>query len=149
MAYLELWSPALAALEPGADQLFDHGPVFRLVSLGALGPPLTRQPPVAEWLEAQTALWRRQLDGIIWLDAPDEVLLERVRTRSQRHELEHLPPADAKRFLERYRAAYRDLVERMSGGADTEGPAVVRFDTASLSPEDMCDRLKETGILGP
>ena len=144
-AYLELWPTALARQRPVTAQLFDHGPVFRLAVLGALGPPLTRRAPFVGWWNAQVDAWRSRLTAIVWLDAPDDVLMQRVRAREQRHELEHLTESAAHRFLADYREAYRDLLERMAGSG---GPQVIRFDTRQASPGTMCRELAEVGVFG-
>ncbi len=50
------------------------------------------------------------LDGVIWLDAPETILAERVRARPQRHRLKSVGLDEAIEFYREYRAAYQDIL---------------------------------------
>jgi hypothetical protein len=139
MAYLEGWRPL--ALGPRAcPTLFDHGPVFILVQLREFGPPLVATPAFEAWWSAARSAWARALDLVVWLDAPDDVLLPRIDTRAQRHAVKHKPMAMAGEFLASYRRGYEKLLAEMAAEGHFR---LIRFDTSRVPLEAITD-----GVLG-
>ena len=61
-------------------------------------------------LEAYAHAWRghwaHTLDLVVWLDAPDAVLMGRIRGRGKAHRAKGADDVAAAEFLRRYRAAY-------------------------------------------
>jgi hypothetical protein len=121
MSYLGTWLGSVRRL---ADEervvLMDQGPVFRLAFLSEFGAPaLTRRPAFRRWWEAACARWAERIDLVLWLDAPDALLLERVRRRSVPHPIQGLSDAEARAFLALYRRGFEEVVGRLqrAGGA--------------------------------
>ena len=140
MTYCRAWPRRLARPDtPRLVTVLDHGPVFRLARLRAFGPPVTREAAFCRWWERSIALWGGLLDAVIVLDAPDDVLVERIRTREERHRMKEQSSERTVRFLKRYRDTYREILEKL------EGPRVLRVDTSRESPEEIaaraCDEL--------
>lgn len=136
MAYLEAWWRSLVR-DPGARVLvFDHGPIFRLVHLSEFGPPFTRTRAFRHWWNSALARWASTVDDIVWLDAPDEVLLQRIQSRDGKHPVEAHSEREANAFLVRYRAAYERVVEGFVSASHTE---LLRFDTSGRSPDKIAD----------
>jgi thymidylate kinase len=118
--------------------VFDHGPIFRLVQLRELGPPLVASPAFAAWWHAERRAWERSLDLVVWLDAPDAVLLPRIGGRDQRHVVKQMPAATAVEFLTTYRRGYEKVLTEMS----TEGRFhLIRFDTSQMPPEAIAEEV--------
>jgi len=86
--------------------VFEHGPVYTLARLSAFhrGEPL--RGPVASYLGRVSERWAEALDVVIWLDAPIDVLMQRVRERAKRHRVKEWDNITMHHFLDRYRSAY-------------------------------------------
>ena len=140
MTYARAWHPAAAGLAAGGSHvLMDHGPVFRLAFLEEFGTGLTRTAAFQRWWRDTLSLWERGLDVVIRLDAPDPVLVERVRGREIGHAIKGRSTFDAEIFLARYRRAFDAVMERMG----PEGPAVLDFDSSLFGVEEIADRVVE------
>jgi adenylate kinase family enzyme len=150
LAYLSAWQGAVGQGDRGrADHgqgllLLDHGPVFRLASLAAFGPPMGSTPAFDRLWTGLARDWGRLLDVVVWLDAPDEVLLRRIAGRAQRHRIRGVGDIEAARFLARYRAAYRNTLDVVTSG----GARLVELDTAAGTPEQLTAELL-AAVLGP
>ncbi len=149
LAYLRAWAralPAAGATGPRELHVLDHGPVFRLVKLAEFDPQLRPGPALETWRASWIAFWRERLDLVIWLDAPDEILHERIQAREQDHELRGEDLAASRRLLAAYRAAYERVLGRL---AEDGGPRVVRLRTDDAAPDALAARVhQELGRLG-
>lgn len=139
MTYVRAWhAPALRLAAEGRHVLMDHGPVFRLAFLDEFGSPLTRSPAFQRWWEESFALWEGTLNLLICLNAPDDVLIQRVRGRNLGHALKSKTPPDARSFLGRYRAGFERVIDRFGAAAR---PGVLRIDTSRMSVEEVAARV--------
>jgi hypothetical protein len=138
LASYEAMVADLAAASPGLPILLDQGPVYsyvvstRTVLLGERRSRL--RPRLVRMLDA----FASHLGAVLWLDAPDEVLLERIRGRGQRHVVKAMGKDEALAFLGEYRAAYDALLERL---ARLHGVPVLRFDTAAEPAPEIARRV--------
>jgi thymidylate kinase len=114
--------------------VLDQGPIYALVRLGAEGAAFSRRPAFVAWRRQQVSLWAKHLRVVVWLDAPDDVLWERINGRDQGHGQKGKPPLEGKRFLRRYRHAFDELLTSLEGAG---GPPVVRIDTAASRPDEV------------
>jgi thymidylate kinase len=114
--------------------LIDQGPVYALARLGQADPPLAGTQPHGTWWMSTMDMWRNSLDAVIWLDAPNEVLWQRVNTRTQSHGIKNQSAALAMSFIERYRQAYETVFRSMEREG---GPTVLRYDTSRQIPEEI------------
>jgi deoxyadenosine/deoxycytidine kinase len=136
MGYLEGWPRRVSPGMASSAVVLDHGPIFQLVQLREFGPPLVAGPAFAGWWKAARRAWARALDLVVFLDAPDAVLLPRIAGRAQRHVVKHLPAATASEVLAKYRGGYRALLGQMAGEGHFR---VLRFDTSQGAPEEIAD----------
>jgi hypothetical protein len=95
--------------------LIDEGPVFGLawleVFIGRHDTAFTR------WREAVLRAWSVRLLAVIRLDADDDVLARRIRTRAQSHPVKHDGDDAIAHFIARYRRAFdRVLAELRAAG---------------------------------
>ena len=126
-AYLDALPVALADVR--GTVVFDQGPIYTLCR------PFLRQPRLRRWRDAKAERWRGLLDVVVWLDAPDEVLLERIDGRDKEHRLKGSERAAAQAELVRERAVHLQALERF--------PNVLRFDTSEASPDAVADAVLE------
>ena len=118
----------------------DHGPVFRLAFLQAFGSAITWSSAFRDWWERSRAQWAATLEALIWLDAPDALLIERVRERDLSHAIKKKSDAEARAFLARYRQAFQDVIRRFETAV---GPVVLRFDTERESLDTIVNHVLE------
>lgn len=94
--------------------MLDEGPVFSLTRLRAFHNAGHGEGRLArEWGKALER-WARALTVVFWLDAPNPVLLDRIRSRPKEHRIKSKTVREAYDFLDRYRSAYIDVLERMT-----------------------------------
>ncbi len=138
------WYPTLVAMAaalralppvldrwPAADDVmvFDQGPLFTLTR------PRLMQDRLRGWWDPTFDRWARLLDVVVWLDAPDEVLTERIEGRPKEHRLKGADADRAVGWLARDRELHRRMLERAESAPG--GPRVLRFDTAAASPGEV------------
>jgi shikimate kinase len=136
MAYLKAWLGVLGqqASSNGAVTVLDQGPIYRLAFLRALGPELTTSQPYKRWWTSLLSQWAAVLDVVIWLDAPNAILLERIRNRESWHTIKEKCDQEAHEYLDHYRTFLeRTIAESV---ADHQ-IALLRFDTNQESVEQI------------
>jgi shikimate kinase len=118
--------------------LLDEGPVFSLARLSVFqdahrGGGLLMD----EWHRALGACagW---LDAVVWLDAPDATLIQRIRERSKAHQVKERPDDDVSRFLDRYREAFRAVLGAVRASGQI---SVIEVDTSRSTVEQAATAL--------
>jgi hypothetical protein len=150
LGYLRAWQKTLTRPRAGSPSVvLDHGPLFRLAQLDAYGPPVASTTAFRRWWDVTLDQWVDLLDVVVWLDAPEELLVRRIRSRDQRHVLRDADDDAARLFLGRYRASYERVLDRVrqrSPGAvlslrtDVETPAALALQvTQRISGEAQLD----------
>lgn len=143
MAYLQA---GLKLLDRGTTTndmvtVLDHGPIYRLAFLREFGPEITTSDAYRWWWTKLLERWTVKLDLVISLDAPDEVLVDRIRARDCWHVVKEAPDHEAYEVLRRYRAAFEQTIaESLTPGR----VPLLRFDTSLLSTEEIADELLAT-----
>ena len=121
--------------------LLDEGTIFALVKLLAFsdnGNGNGRSNHLDAWTQSLLNRWARRLDAVIWLDAPDEVLAERIRSRGKAHRVKDKTDAEIFAFLARYRDSYERVISELTA---RHGLKVIRFSTEHYSLEEMADQI--------
>lgn len=127
MIYLQGWHHWLCQRELNDEVvMFDHGPIYRLALLREFGPELTRSARFQSWWNSELRHWASRLELIIWLDAPDAILLQRINKRLESHQIKGKPDGQACGFLARYRASYDITMRKIQ--LENAVP-VLKFDT--------------------
>ena len=103
------------------------------------GKPFTTTRAFARWWDDMLRLWARELDVIVWLDAPDEVLRDRINGRAQNHRQKGRQADEAHGFLARYRLAFEGALRTMEALGT---PEVLRFDTERMSTAQLTNTLQ-------
>jgi thymidylate kinase len=131
MAYLRALPRAIDERGTGRNRfvVFDQGPVYFLTR------PSIQHGRLAAWWDRSVEIWRHRLDAVVWLDAPDTVLLERINSRSKWHVLKGQPEQEARDVLVKSRAVYEKVLERLDANGD--GPLILRFDTSRRSADEI------------
>lgn len=143
MAYLKAGLHLLEqqASNHGMVTVLDHGPIYRLAFLRALGPEITTSQLYNRWWTSLLSQWTATIDIVIWLDAPDAILLERIRARDRWHTIKEKCEQEAYEFLTHYRTFLEQIIaESVADGQVT----LLRFDTNQESVEQMVDKILPT-----
>ena len=76
---------------------------------------------------------------VVWLDAADDILLDRIRNRQQEHIVKTQPATVVYEFLERYRTEYEFILSILT--SKKAGLKVLRFDTGQQQPQDIAESI--------
>ena len=96
---------------PGSFRLvvLDEGPVFTVTWLLVSGHRRIREGRLEDWWRRRLFEWASDLDLVVALDAADELLAQRIRSRPKAHEIKQKSDEEIYAFLHRFRSAF-DLV---------------------------------------
>jgi len=133
MSILRGW-PALLRKTGSRVTVLDQGPVYLLTELHEFGPASLRTSAADVLWRDLSARWIQTLNLIVWLDADDADLLERIRTREKAHIVKNASAEETLSFLNRYRAAYERVM------ADLRVP-VLRFDSSCMTTTQIAENL--------
>jgi hypothetical protein len=124
-----------------STMIFDEGPIFALAWLRGFGHPIMQSKVLDDWWRTTLHRWALLVEIIIVLDAPDEVLIRRIRTRPEDHEVKLLSAREIAAWMERFRQALDWVLTSL---ALENGVTVVRLDTSTSTPEQLADRAMAT-----
>jgi hypothetical protein len=122
--------------------VLDQGPIFALARLLWGRKPVTATEEFERWLDEQVAAWSVALDGIVWLVAPEEVILGRINDREQDHEAKGRSVREGFDVLQAHQNAYAVLFKRL----EALGRPILTFDTSVMSPVRIAEEIE--GVLG-
>lgn len=146
MLALQGWRRVLqrqAAITNGVIVL-DQGPVFKLANLYGFGPEWLKQDNFGPWWDHMFNQWSAVLDMVVWLDAPREVLVQRIRARRTWHAVKEKSVDEAEDFLATYQASCEHVVSRL---ARDNLFTILRFDTSrQLLREVVGDVMAECNL---
>jgi hypothetical protein len=147
--YLEVLADVLRHRKTVDAELcvFDQGPVYHLATIPAPGPRIAVPERLGSWWKESLDTWASLLGVIVWLDAPDASLVERIDGREKWHNLKDAPAPAVSRELARTRALYEGLVSELAQRRG--GPHVVRFDTSVEGIDEIVNRLRVLTTRGP
>jgi thymidylate kinase len=141
LAYATSWRRVFARRPEYAHgvTLLDQGPVYALVRLKALGKRATTSEAFERWWNRTVELWSRELAAVVYLDASDDVLWERINGRPQPHGTKGEPEGVGRAFIARYRQLFDEISARLDRPG---GPVILRLDTSEATPEQLAARLE-------
>ena len=119
--------------------LMDEGNVFALAKLRAFGSEVVKRN---EGRSMQNLVNKvvPTLDAVIWLDAPDRVLAQRIRERNKEHRMKDKSDAEIKEHLSLYRSSFEGVVDdlRKRNGSSLQ---VYRFSTDQQPLEQIAENV--------
>jgi AAA domain len=138
MVYLRTLPRLVERRPPGEGNalVFDQGPLYLLSQDELIDERLDA------WRQETLETWAPILDAIVWLDAPNRLLLERINGRSKWHRLKGQPVEIAIDVLAEARAVYEAMMSSLA--VHNDGPTILRFDTSRISPDDVADAVITT-----
>jgi thymidylate kinase len=120
---------------PGRNIVLEIGPLFYLVFLEKESRRFSKQ-----WLRQLREQFAGSADLVVWLDASDEILGERINNRSKWHRIKHGTPQEMEKFLADYRASFVSATEIVKGGVP-----IKNIDTGHLNIVECAEIV--TGLL--
>ncbi len=125
--------------------LLDQGPVYLFTELRQIGPEHLGNHLCDRVWQALYDKWASSLDVVVWLDAPDAVLVERIRGREKEHLVKEQPDAMIADFIHRFRIAYKCTLSLLS--CRNENLRILSFDTSSSTLLEIAHNLSsELGL---
>ena len=118
--------------------LLDHGPVYMLTSLLNFGPEVTSSQVFQQWWARRLNQWTSYLDTIIWLDAPNSVLVKRIKNRETGHPVKGDSEVEMNIFLNRYRAAFKQVISIIQ--AQENNLELHQFSTDQETPDQIKEK---------
>jgi deoxyadenosine/deoxycytidine kinase len=118
--------------------MLDEGALFTLVKLCAFGRESVRSRFSEKWSQDFLEQWAKTLDAVIWLDAPDSILAERIRGRSKAHLVKDKTDGEIYEFLARYRASYEKIISDLTTHRSLK---VMRLNTVLLAQDRIADEV--------
>lgn len=118
--------------------IIDQGPLYTLTWLLEYDSEFTLSHSIERWWNSILKQWASTLDVVIWLDAPDEILVERIRARNRWHRVKEKSDKEAKEFLASYRRSYEQVFSKLMANG---GPKVFRFDANQHSLDQLTDKV--------
>jgi thymidylate kinase len=92
----------------------------------------------APWWPRIVRQWAKAVDIVVFLDASDPILAERIRRREQRHPLKDSPDGELSRSLGSIRAEYENVLSDL---ATHPGPTVLAFRTDQTSIASITEQV--------
>jgi deoxyadenosine/deoxycytidine kinase len=117
----------------------DQGPVYLLAEMREFGPEFLKNKKAEKFWQEIYCRWADTLDLIVWLDADDIDLMERIQTRAKEHVVKHESEPIVLDFLESFRKTYEYVVSTL--GSCSGGPRVLRVDTSQYRSQEIVDLL--------
>lgn len=112
----------------------DEGNVFALAKLRTFGPSTLNDAWMNDLLERMSL----QLNAVVWLDAPNEVLADRIRSREKSHRVKHLSDAEINDHLSRYRTSFEQIIAELGKSTRVK---VFRYSTHQFSLEQIAAKV--------
>ena len=117
--------------------VLDEGPVFALSWLRVFGHPRIQNGRLDLWWRRTLADWAGVLDRVVLLDAPEPVLVSRIRGRDKPHDIfRHMTDAQILDLIARYRTAFDGVLGALTAGGR---PEVLTLAAADGSTERLGD----------
>lgn len=119
--------------------VLDQGPVYLLTELSEFGPEFLRCDAADNFWRRLHSRWADTLDAIIWLEAADADLLNRIRTREKEHVVKHKSDQATLAFLNLYRRAYERVILKLT--MTDSDLRIIRLETSQRSADEIAHQL--------
>jgi thymidylate kinase len=120
--------------------VLDEGPVFALAWLRLFGHQRRRGDALAPWRKQLLEEWAAVLNLVVLVNAPEAVLLERIRARDKPHRVKHRTAEEIGAFLAAYRGAFDEVIAALTA---QHGVQVVTLDSDGAAIDRTAQRLLE------
>jgi deoxyadenosine/deoxycytidine kinase len=116
----------------GEILLLDQGPVFLLTELFELNPDFCQCSHLRKWRARMYQHWAHTVDLVVWLDAPDPILMKRINDRGKQHIMKEHSQREVYHFLSMCRRALDRTLLKLS--RINRSLRIIEFDTSQAMP---------------
>jgi hypothetical protein len=121
--------------------VFDEGPVYLLARILVYGGQRIHTQGFEECWRRAIATWAAELDAIVWLEAPEDVLGVRLRNRPQ-HPFVHTGDKSVRALLRAYREAFARVIDELiAAGAPRPWTVSTACGTVDRTAHELLARL--------
>lgn len=85
--------------------------------------------------------WAHTVELVIWLDAPEEILIKRIRSREQWHPVKENAVQEMRDYLLHYQSSFEYVITELTARHDI---SILRFDTSTQPLEDIVSQVLST-----
>ena len=124
--------------------LLDEGEIFGLARLHAYGAGCLSSGSI-KWMSHLLNRVAPTLDAVIWLDAPDTILAQRIRERVKPHRTKHLQEEKICEHVARYRNAFEQIMAELTQRSQVK---VISFRTDSQPLEEIANLIRASAENG-
>lgn len=118
--------------------VLDPGSVYWLTKLKRFGVRASGRSSFQRWWERKFEEWCMAVDVIIWLDAPEELCLQRIFGRDQWHDAKKMTVAEAFGRFRALRKSYEQIILKMVSKRPRK---VFHFLTNQVSTEEIVNQV--------
>lgn len=119
--------------------ILDQGPIFLMTILKGFGPEFINQTYLYSWWKKIFQQWSQTLDLVIWLDAADETLIERIDDRESDHIIKGKTGLEVNIFFKKFRSIFENIMEIMLSKNAKIG--LIKIDTAQNSIDQVIEKV--------
>jgi adenylate kinase family enzyme len=145
---IDAWLPYIQSMNSSGNSIavLDPGSIYWLTKLKRFGVTGTGRSWYQCWWEAKFEEWSTAVDLLIWLDAPEELCLQRILSRDQWHDAKEMTSTEALGRFRALRKSYEQIILQMVSKRPRK---VFHFLTDQISTQEIVDRIFAEVPLGP
>jgi shikimate kinase len=118
--------------------MLDQGPIYMLTLLHMFVLENVKTQRLKQWWENYLNKWSSTLDIIIRLEAPDNILIERVHDRRKWHIFKEQTEQEVQDLMAHYRRSYEYIISRFTLNG---GPRIFSFNTNHDSVNHIVNKI--------
>lgn len=132
-------SPRLMRDSSAPTVVFDQGPTYTMVRLlDAAGTRHGWRSRYERWWRRRVQDWATMVDLLVFVDATDATLVDRIRSRPKEHAAKALEFVEAVDAIRQARQAYESIVREICAAHPAP---ILRADTGNESPQEIASRI--------
>jgi shikimate kinase len=116
----------------------EEGPVLVLGWLRVFCPGSSRRAGFSRWWGRAVSDWAQTVDVVVVLDAPEPILLQRIRSRPKPHLVRDWSDREVGEFLSSFRHAFDEVVRALT---TENGPRLMTFCTATQTADEIAEAI--------
>lgn len=141
MAILNGWHRFLRQPTVGSHNvwLIDQGPIFLFSELYTNGPGVLNGKSAERWWERVFRAWSQTIDILVWLDASNEDLIQRIHLRDKWHRVKEKDELESIAYLNNIRSNYKKIITRLRD--DGGHYRLIEIDTSKKTVDGILQKL--------
>lgn len=113
--------------------VFDQGPIYQVSNFRYILRSVPVNAQFEEWLKSMEMRTLSLIDAVVWLDASNDVLTERINSRDKDHPVKNKRREEIDRFLDYHRNIFHNILE----SKQAQSMIVKHFDTGKKTTDEV------------